>query len=70
MYTTKALMLAAVAALTLSAGAAMAQSEVPSGAEGAYMSQQRPAAPKTVNTGWGRLRHGFRPAPPISSTPM
>jgi hypothetical protein len=55
MHTTKTLMLAAVAALTLSAGAAMAQSEVPSSAEGAYMSQQRPAAPKTANTGWGRF---------------
>jgi hypothetical protein len=55
MNTTKTLMLAAATALTLGAGAAMAQSQVPSGAEGAYMSQQRPAAPKTANNTWGRF---------------
>jgi len=48
---TKTLMLAAVTALTLGVGSAMAQSEVPGGAEGAYYAQQRQAAPQTV-TNW------------------
>jgi hypothetical protein len=55
MNTSKTLMLAAVTALTLGVGAAMAQSEVPSGAEGAHLSQQRRAAPKTANNLWGRI---------------
>jgi len=55
MTNTRTLMLAAVTALTLGTGAAMAQSEVPSGAEGAYLSQQRQAAPKTAGNLWGRI---------------
>jgi hypothetical protein len=55
MNTTKTVMLAAVTALTLSAGAAMAQSEVPSGAEGAYLAQQRQTAPKPATNLWGRI---------------
>jgi hypothetical protein len=55
MNTTKTLMLAAVTALTLGAGAAMAQSEVPSDTEGAYFAQQRQAAPKTTTNWLGRV---------------
>jgi hypothetical protein len=53
MKITKTLMLAAVTALTLSAGAAMAQSEVPSAGEAAYFAGQRHVAPKIVNEGSG-----------------
>ena len=51
MNTTRNLMLAAVAALSLGVGTAMAQSQVPSSNEGAYFTQQRQAAPKIMN-GW------------------
>jgi hypothetical protein len=51
MKSTRMLMLAAVAALTLGTGAAMAQGLTPSGAEGAYYSQQRQNAPRVQN-GW------------------
>jgi len=51
MNTTRNLLLAAVAALSLGAGAAMAQSQVPSSNEGAYFPQQHQAAPKILN-GW------------------
>jgi hypothetical protein len=54
MNATKTLMLAAVTALTLSAGAAMAQSQVPSAAAGATLTQQQ-TAPKTANNLWGRI---------------
>jgi hypothetical protein len=55
---TKTLMLAAVTALTLGVGTAMAQSEVPGGAEGAYYAQQRQAAPKIVNSWQGQVQSG------------
>jgi len=58
MNTTKTLMLAALTALSLGVGTAMAQSEVPSSAEGAYFSGQRQAAPKTVNTRSGQVQSG------------
>ena len=51
MNTTKTLMLAAVTALSLGVGSAMAQGLTPSSAEGAYFSGQRQAAPKIVNQG-------------------
>jgi hypothetical protein len=51
MNTIRNLMLAAVAALTLGAGTAMAQSQVPSSNEGAYFIQQRQTAPRLLN-GW------------------
>jgi hypothetical protein len=47
----KTLMLTAATALSLGAGAALAQSEVPSAAEGAYFSSQRQAVPQTANHG-------------------
>ena len=52
------LMLAAVTALSLGAGAAMAQSEVPSAPEATYFSGQRQAAPVTINTWSGRVQSG------------
>jgi len=55
---TKTLMLAAVTALTLGAGAAMAQSEVPSAPPMTYVSGQRQAAPVTINTWQGRVQSG------------
>jgi hypothetical protein len=51
MNTIRNLMLAAVAALSLGVGTAMAQSQVPSSNEGAYFTQQRLTAPKILN-GW------------------
>jgi hypothetical protein len=54
MKTTKTLMLAAVTALTLGVGAAMAQSEVPSmPSDASHFSGQRQAAPKIINDGSG-----------------
>jgi ABC-type sugar transport system substrate-binding protein len=58
MNITKTLMLAAVTAVTLGAGAAMAQSEVPSAPAPAYVNAQSPAAPQTVNTWRGRVQSG------------
>jgi hypothetical protein len=58
MKTTKTLMLAAITALSLGVGTAMAQSEVPSAAEGAYYSGQRQAAPQTANPGSGQAQSG------------
>jgi hypothetical protein len=51
MNTTRKLLLVAVSVLSLGAGAAMAQSQVPSSNEGAYFIQQHQAAPKVLN-GW------------------
>jgi hypothetical protein len=51
MNTTRNLLLSAVAVLSLGAGAAMAQSQVPGSNEGAYFMQQHQAAPKLLN-GW------------------
>jgi len=51
MNTTRNLMLAAVAALSLGVGTAMAQSQVPSSNEGTYFIQQRQAAPNMLK-GW------------------
>jgi hypothetical protein len=50
-------MLAAVTALSLGAGAAMAQSEVPSAPEATHFSG-RQAAPVTINTWQGRVQSG------------
>src|SRR5277367_6514541 len=58
MNTTRNLLLAAVAALSLGAGAAMAQSQVPSSNEGAYFPQQRQAAPKIMNSWAGPIQSG------------
>jgi hypothetical protein len=58
MKTKTTFMLAAMTALTLGVGSAMAQSEVPSSAAGDYFSQQRHAAPKTVKNWWGRVQAG------------
>jgi hypothetical protein len=51
MNTTKTLMLAALTALSLGTGTAMAQSEIPSAPEATYFSGQRQAVPRTVNPG-------------------
>src|ERR1700722_4452933 len=52
------LMLAAVTALSLGTGAAMAQSEVPSAPEAVYFSGQRQAVPQTINHGSGQVQSG------------
>jgi hypothetical protein len=54
MNTTKTLFLAAVTALFLGAGAAMAQSEVPSAAPMTYVPGQGQVAPWSVDTWSGR----------------
>jgi hypothetical protein len=51
-------MLAAVTALSLGVGTAMAQSQVPSAAEGGYFSGQHEAAPQTTNNGLGQVQSG------------
>jgi hypothetical protein len=51
MKTTKTIVLAAVAALSIGVGTAMAQSEVPSGSETAYLFGQRQAALKIIKHG-------------------
>jgi hypothetical protein len=51
-------MLAALAVLSFGACAAMAQSQVPSSAEGSYFSEQHQAAPLTINNGSGRVQSG------------
>ncbi len=53
MNTMKTLMLAAATVMTLGAGAAMAQSEVPSAPEATYFSGHRHAAPRIINEGSG-----------------
>jgi hypothetical protein len=50
---TKTLMLAAATALSFGAGAAMAQSEVPSAAQATYFSGQRQAASRIISGGAG-----------------
>jgi hypothetical protein len=55
---TKTLMLAAVTALSLGAGAAMAQSEVPSAPPMTHVSGQHQAAPLTINIWTGRVQSG------------
>jgi hypothetical protein len=59
MDTTKTLMLAAAAAMTIGIGSAMAQSQVPSDAEGAYYSRphMQQATPKPTSV-WGRIGAG------------
>jgi hypothetical protein len=66
MNTTKTLMLAAVAALTLGLGTAMAQSEVPSAAEATFFSGQHQAAPKVVNDGAGSSDVETRGGAPVN----
>jgi hypothetical protein len=58
MNTTKTLMLAALTALSLGAGTAMAQSEVPSAPEATYFSGQRQVAPATINTWSDQVQSG------------
>jgi hypothetical protein len=58
MNTMKTLMLAAVTAVSLGAGAAMAQSEVPSAPPAIYFTGQHQAAPATNNIWWGRAQSG------------
>jgi hypothetical protein len=53
MKTSKTLILAAVTALTLGVGSAMAQSEGPSMPSAPFVSVQHQAAPKIVNEGAG-----------------
>jgi hypothetical protein len=58
---TRMLMLAAASAMAFGIGSAMAQSQVPSSAEGAYFSQpqaQQQGAPKTAKGFWGRIGAG------------
>jgi hypothetical protein len=50
---TKNMMLAAVTALTVGVGTAMAQSEGPSGAEATYFSGQCQVAPRIISGGAG-----------------
>jgi hypothetical protein len=57
MNTMKTLMLAAATVLSIGTGAAMAQGEMPSSAEGAYFSQPHQAAPQTNNDA-DRLQSG------------
>jgi hypothetical protein len=52
------LMLAAATVLTLGSGAAMAQGEMPSSAEGAYFSQQHQASPQTSSNEADRMQSG------------
>jgi hypothetical protein len=66
MKTTATLVLAAVTALSLGFGSAMAQNQTPSAAQGAYFSGQRQAAPKIVDEGSGSsdvdtIHSGARP---------
>ena len=64
MTITKRLMLSAVTTFALGVGTAMAQSQVPGAAEGAYFSQPQTqqqtqqAAPKTAKGFWGRIEAG------------
>jgi hypothetical protein len=53
MNSTKTFMLAAVTALTLGVGTAMAQSEVPSAAQATYFSGRHQAVPRMINGGAG-----------------
>jgi hypothetical protein len=57
MNISKTFMFAAVTALSLGAGAAMAQSEVPSAPEATYFSG-RQAAPVTIKSWQGRVQSG------------
>lgn len=65
MKTTKTLMLAAVAALTLGVGSAMAQGEMPSAGEAGYFSGQHQAAPQAVNN--GQVQSGSSDVTPMPS---
>ena len=67
MNTTKTLMLAAATLLSLGAGVAMAQGEMPSSAEGAYFSQQHQAAPQTTSNDTDRLQSGSSDVAPAHS---
>jgi hypothetical protein len=66
MNTMKTLMLAAATVLSLGAGAAMAQGEMPSSAEGAYFSQHQ-AAPQSTNDQSDRLQSGSSDVAPTHS---
>jgi hypothetical protein len=58
---TRMLLLAAAASMAFGIGTAMAQSQVPSAAQGAYFSQaqtQQQATPKTAKGFWGRIEAG------------
>jgi hypothetical protein len=68
MNTMKTLMLAAATVLSLGAGAAMAQGEMPSAGEGAYFSQQhRPAARQATNNASDQVQSGSSDAAPTDS---
>jgi len=67
MKTTRTLMLAAITALSLGVGTAMAQSEVPSAIEGDYFSGQRQAAPPVTNHGSRQVQSGSSDAVPMHS---
>jgi hypothetical protein len=58
MKTMQTLMLVAATVLSLGAGAARAQGEMPSAAEGAYFSGQHQSAPQTTNTQSGQVQSG------------
>jgi hypothetical protein len=63
MTMTKTLMLAAVTALTLGAGAAQAQSLGPSSAEGAYYTGQSRVTPATRGNGTAQWQSGASDVP-------
>jgi hypothetical protein len=67
MNTMKALMLAAATVLSLGAGVAMAQGEMPSSGEGAYFSQRHQAAPQSSSDDTDRLQSGSSDVAPTHS---
>jgi uncharacterized lipoprotein YajG len=62
MTSTKTLMIAAAAALTIGTGVAMAQSQVPSSNEGTYYSQPPTVTNSQVQAGSSDVETGYRVA--------
>ena len=62
MKSTKTLMIAAAAALTIGTGAAMAQSQVPSRNEGTYYSQPPTVTNSQIQAGSSDVETGYRVA--------
>ncbi len=69
MKTMKTLMLSAATVLSLGAGVAMAQGEMPSPAEGVYFSQQHQTATQTTNNESDRLQSGSSDVAPAAQIP-
>ena len=67
MNTMKTLMLAAATVLSIGTGAAVAQGEMPSSAEGAYFSQPHQAAPQTSSIETDRVQSGSSDVAPTHS---